>query len=157
MNFEDFIHGMKESGIKISINTPKARGDYLLDNEALFQLPLISLMILFFAKERRKPSIEEIPQIVGECLESCIDGFKGSSQDIGLSTNLRIRATKAIAFLECTQLIEIKKDKITITEKGKKVTKKAISYDDSLSSRLGLISREYRNFCKQKQLEMKII
>ncbi|KAB7704852.1 hypothetical protein GBN32_17335 [Plesiomonas shigelloides] len=158
MNFDSFFEKVKNSNAIIEIEQRVSYDANLLSNEALFQLPLISLIVLLFAKDKRKPYISEIGQLVGESIEDSMYGFKGSSQQIGWSANLRVRTVKAISFLEQANLIVIenRKGRVQITELGKKVITHAISKDDNLAWNLTKISRSYRNICISKQLDMEL-
>ena len=158
MNFEGFFASVAETGIEVSVGTRTQNDRHLLDNEALFQLPLISLIILLMAKGRRKPFISEIGQLVGESIDASIPAFKGSSQHLGWSANLRIRTVSAVSFLEVANLIIVnnRKGKIDITDLGKKVIGKAISRDDNLAYNMARISCAYRNVCVSRQLELEI-
>ncbi|WP_208108497.1 hypothetical protein [Halomonas ventosae] len=122
MNFESFFQAANENQAVISIDSEKQSSGSFLSNEALFQLPLISLIVLLLAKDRRKPYVSEVGQLVGESIEDSMFGFKGSSQHIGWSANLRVRTVKALSFLEEANLIEIqnRKGRLQITELGKK-------------------------------------
>lgn len=158
MNFDEFFDQL--SVLKTEVNLPlyDRSSSLLLNNEALFQLPLISLIVLLMAKDRRKPRISEIGQLVGESIEASMPGFKGSAQHIGWSANLRVRTVKAISFLELTSLIEVnnRKGKINITNLGKKVISKAMTLEDDLAYNLSQIARSYRNICVSKQLDMEL-
>jgi len=158
MNFDTFFEQAEVSNIKVEFGSLSNYSNRLLDNEALFQLPLISLIVLLMAKDRRKPRVSEVGQLVGESLESSMYGFKGSAQHIGWSANLRVRTVKAMVFLEHSKLVEIhnKKGRVEITELGKKVINSAINRDDNLSFNLSLIARSYRNICISKQLDMEL-
>ena len=154
MNFDTFFENIASTGTEIRIDN----NEQFLNNEALFQLPLISLIILLMAKDKRKPRVSEIGQLVGESLESSMSGFKGSAQHIGWSANLRVRTVKAISFLEYSCLIEIpnNKGRIKITDLGKKVISKALNQEDTLSYNLAEIAKAYRNLCVSKQLDMEL-
>ncbi|CFQ34249.1 hypothetical protein [Yersinia bercovieri] len=159
MNFDSFFEQIKQRELTIklsSITRPDHRN--LLDNEALFQLPLISIIILVLAKDKRKPKVAEIGQLIGECIEASFIGFKSSAQHIGWSANLRIRTVKALSFLEQSELIIInnRKDRLNITELGKKVVERAMSWDDNLEYSLTLVSRSYRNICISRQLDLEL-
>lgn len=158
MNFDSFFEKVKESKAIIEIEQESANESNLLNNEALFQLPLISLIVLLLAKDRRKPFVSEIGQLVGESIEDSMYGFKGSSQHIGWSANLRVRTVKAISFLEQANLIiiENRKGRVQITDLGRKVINHAINKDDNLAWNLTKISRSYRNICVSKQLDMEL-
>jgi len=159
MNIEEFFNHANKNGLKIKALPSSHESEHLLDNEALFQLPLISLIILLMAKDRRKPKIPELGQLVGESLEQSIPGFKGSAQHVGWSANLRVRTIKAMAFLEHSGLVEIanRKGKLEITKLGKKVIDKALSLDDNLSYNLAKIQMAYRNILVSKQFKLELI
>ncbi|HEY7867481.1 MAG TPA: hypothetical protein VIC51_15940 [Psychromonas sp.] len=158
MNFDDFFNIDLTESINLNRNISDTYHTQLLSNEALFQLPLISVIILLLAKDKRKPLVSEIGQLVGESIESSMTGFKGSVQHIGWSANLRIRTVKALSFLELTNLISVDKatNKVLITELGKKVISKAIKNDDVLSFNLSRIANSYRNICVAKQLDLEL-
>ncbi|HEB5077405.1 TPA: hypothetical protein ACRTM4_004449 [Aeromonas hydrophila] len=159
MNFESFFHRLQNNVITLPLSSQEKSEQYnLLDNEALFQLPLISIIILVLAKDKRKPKVAEVGQLVGECIESSFLGFKGSTQHIGWSANLRIRTVKSMSFLENAGLITInnRKDRLQITELGKKVIDRANAWDENLEYNLSLISRSYRNICVSRQLDSEL-
>lgn len=158
MNFEDFFEKASELTTDISLDQHSADKNHLLGNEALFQLPLISLIILLMTKSRRKPRVAEIGQFVGECLEDSMLGFKGSAQHVGWSANLRVRTVKAVSFLEQAKLIEVnnRKGKANITELGKRVINRAMTKNDDLAYNLSKIAQSYRNICVSRQLEFEL-
>jgi hypothetical protein len=157
MNFEEFFSSVQESNVVLNIDSDFSTAR-LLNNEALFQLPLIALIILLMAKDRRKPRISEIGQLVGESIEASMPGFKGSSQNIGWSANLRIRTVKAIGFLELANLVVVDnlKSRIKITDLGKKVIERALGRNDDLSLGLVHAARAYRNICVARQLDLEL-
>lgn len=159
MNFENFFSEVAKSSIEIEVDNDLVHMRYSLDNEALFQLPFICMVILMISKGNRKPKVSSIGQTLGECLEKAIPSFKGSSQHLGWSANLRIRTVKALEFLELTGLIKInnRHSKIELTELGKKVINRTLNYADDLAVNLQLIAREYRNICIARQLQMELI
>ena len=159
MNIDEFFEHAKNKELRIQSLPSSQKTGHLLDNEALFQLPLICLIILLMAKDRRKPKIPELGQLVGESLEQSIPGFKGSAQHVGWSANLRVRTIKAMTFLENSGLVEIpsRKGKLQITKLGKKVIDKAISLDDNLSYNLSKIQMAYRNILVSKQFKLELI
>ncbi|MCJ8315215.1 MAG: hypothetical protein MJK11_19865 [Pseudomonadales bacterium] len=158
MNFEKFFESVSQSGTEIHFDNHEANQSHFLNNEALFQLPLISLIILLMAKNIRKPRVAEIGQLVGESIEASMPGFKGSAQHVGWSANLRVRTVKAISFLEHALLIEIpnNKGRIKITVLGKKVINRALNQEDTLAYNLAEISKAYRNLCVSKQQDMEL-
>lgn len=158
MNFDDFFEKIEQSDVSINVDSANVNRSRLLENEALFQLPLICLIILMMAKDKRKPRVAEIGQLVGESIESSMSGFKGSAQHIGWSANLRVRTVNALSFLEHTNLVEInnRKSRIKITDLGKKVITRALHLENDLSYNLAQISRSYRNICISKQLDMEL-
>jgi len=158
MNFDSFFDQAEKNNLTIEVDSESISYGDTLGNEALFQLPLISLIILLLSKDKRKPFVSEIGQLVGECIEISMPGFKGSSQHIGWSANLRVRCVKALSFLECAELVLVhnRKGRIAITPLGKKLVNKAINNDDNLSYNLAHIARSYRNICVSKSLEMEL-
>ncbi|MCH1926903.1 hypothetical protein L9G74_18895 [Shewanella sp. C32] len=158
MNIDNFFQSVEENGASLIISSKHQSNSYVLSNEALFQLPLISLIVLILAKDRRKPNVSEIGQLVGESILSCMTSLNKSDQHIHWSANLRIRTVKAISFLEQANLIIVnnRKAKINITDLGKKVVDKALSWDDNLSYNLNMISRSYRNICVAKKLDLEL-
>ena len=158
MNFESFFDHIENIEIKVSALSNDNMRPHLLDNEVLFQLPLISLIVLLMAKDRRKPFVSELGRLVGESLEASMIGFKKSDQHLAWSANLRVRTVKAISFLEHTKLIEInnRKGRVKISELGKKVINKALAKDDNLSYNLSKIARAYRNICVSKQFDLEL-
>lgn len=158
MNFDSFFENISNLSSDIKFDNPRSSQTHLLNNEALFQLPLISIIVLVLAKDRRKPRVPEIGQLVGESIEASMLGFKGSAQHVGWSANLRVRTVKAISFLELAELIKVnnRKGKVDITDLGRKVINRAMSRDDNLSYNLAKIARSYRNICVSRQLDMEL-
>jgi hypothetical protein len=159
MNFNSFFEEAEKTKLQIAIGDGYTFRNHPLDNEALFQLPLISLIILLMAKDRRKPFVKEVGQLVGECLEGTMPAFKGSAQHIGWSANLRVRTVKAMVFLEHAHLVSVenRKGRLHITNLGKKVIEVALNQEDNLASNLSCISRCYRNICVSRQLDLELI
>lgn len=158
MNFDEFFDRVDKSKIELDAKDC-VQGVHGLSNEALFQLPLIALIILLMAKDRRKPKIAEIGQLVGESIEASMIGFKGSAQHLGWSANLRVRTVKALNFLELAKLVEMpnRNTRIVITEMGKKVIGRAVEGDDDLAYNLSKISLAYRNICVSRQQDLELI
>ena len=69
MNFDTFFESTQKKELKIRLGDDSPPGPNQLSNEALFQLPLISLIILVLGKDRSKPYVAEIGQIMGEAIE----------------------------------------------------------------------------------------
>jgi len=157
MNFDEFFDSVSRKNLTLDFDNQKDFKGVQLSNEALFHLPLIALIILYLSKGRRKPRLDEIGQIVGECLEKSLVGFKGSSQHIGWSANLRIRTVKALSFLEMSKLVEINSTKkiISATPLGQKIIQTVFKEESNLSYLLMLIDQSYRNICVEKQMEIK--
>jgi hypothetical protein len=155
LNFEKFFADIEGSDIQIPVNDKLTR-PRLLSNEALFQIPLISLVLLVMAKDRRKPRVAELGQLVGETIEASVYGFKGSAQLVGWSANLRMRTVKALNFLELAGLVVVdnRKGKINVTDLGKRTVEKALSRDDELSQTLIEIRRSYRHIKVEKQMKL---
>lgn len=157
MNFDDILNCIEQKDIKINIKNNKDK-EILLNNEALFQLPFLSIVVLLLAKNKKKPRVDSIGQLVGECLELSIKGFKGSSQHLGWSANLRIRTITALNFLEISTLIFIdkKSQTIRITNLGKKIIDYTLSLETDLSYTLNVINRKYRDINKEKKIELEL-
>lgn len=157
MNFENFFNAVADKDISIPVAKVESY-KHQLNNEALFQLPLICLIVLLMAKDKRKPRVSEIGQLVGESIEVAMPGFKSSTQHLGWSANLRVRTVKAITFLESTSLIRVdnRQSRLVITDMGKRVIAKALSQDDDLSYNLARIARAYRNICVAKHLDSEL-
>lgn len=158
MNFESFFAEMSKSRTVVKMDAVVSESDRLLNNEALFQLPLISLIVLMLAKDRRKLRISETGQLVGECIEASMPGFKGSAQHIGWSANLRVRTVKAISFLEIANLILVndRKGRIEVTELGKRVITRALDREDDLAFGLLAVARAYRNICVSRTISLEL-
>jgi hypothetical protein len=159
MNYNDFFNEAKEKAVSIELDNLNKVSVHKLSNEALFHLPLLAMTILLLSKSRSKPKSNELGQLVGECFERTFKGFKGSSQYLGWSANLRMRTVKALTFLETTDLVvvDIKDSKIKVTSMGKKVIAKALDCDTDLSYNLQLIERKYRNIRVEKQISIGIV
>lgn len=158
MDINDFFKVAKASNFRIQLDEISSVRAHSLSNEALFHLPFISMVVLLMAKERRKPNTSELGQLVGECIERSIKEFKGSSQQLGWSANLRVRTVKALSFLEIAKLVSVnnRKGKLEATELGKKVINKAIEEKSDLSYNLLLIQRNYQKICREKQMEFEL-
>lgn len=146
MNATEFFDEAFKRNIRLNLPAQLSVPAHSLSNEALFQLPLLAMAILAIAKGGGKPLLPEIGQLVGECLERTVAGFKGSSQDIGWSGNLRIRTIKALTFLEATEQItvDIHTRRISATELGKKVYQSAIAGESPLSISMKTIELSYQ-------------
>jgi hypothetical protein len=147
MNLTEFFDEAERIQLKISVSATGDPMPHSLSNEALFQIPLLAMAVLAISKSRSKPELPEIGQLVGECLERTVAGFKGTSQDIGWSANLRIRTIKALTFLEATGLAEVdsRTKEISATALGRQVYEHAIEGDTFLSVSLQTIERSYQN------------
>jgi len=159
MNYEEFFEKVKIDDINFSFDNEKLSQGGLLSNEALFHLPLLALTILLLSKGRRKPKSQQIGQLVGECLEKSIIGFKGSAQHLGWSANLRVRTVKALNFLEISSLVKVnnKKGIIESTVLGNKVINTLFEKDTDLSYTLKVVNQSYRNICVEAQIELELI
>lgn len=158
MNFNEFFAEAEQDNIHLSFEDVGTAGQHRLSNEALFHLPLLAMTILLLSKSRRKPKSEEIGQLVGECFERTFSGFKGSSQHLGWSANLRMRTVKALTFLESANLVEVDREdsRIKIKELGKKVVSRAIDSDSDLGFTLKLMERNYLDLQIEKQISMEL-
>lgn len=159
MNYEEFFERVRDRGVNFDFDNEKPSQGCLLSNEALFHLPLLALTILLLSKGRRKPKSQQIGQLVGECLEKSLLGFKGSAQHVGWSANLRVRTVKALNFLEVSSLVKVDQNKgvISSTDLGKKVINALFEQDTDLSYTMRVINQNYRNIYVEKQIEMELI
>jgi hypothetical protein len=146
MNLIEFFEEANKLDIHMKLRVDQDAPAHSLSNEALFHLPLLAMTILAISKGTSKPTLPEIGQLVGECLERTVDGFKGSSQDIGWSGNLRIRTIKALTFLEATHQvsIDVHTRRISATERGRKVYESATENDGLLALSLKTIELSYQ-------------
>jgi hypothetical protein len=146
MSAVDFFSEARRLNLKLNLSGEGPSPAHTIENEALFQLPLLAMTILAMSKSLSKPQLSEIGQLVGECLERTVAGFKGSSQDIGWSGNLRIRTIKALTFLEATGQVTIDEAtrRITATELGKKVYNEAADGESPLAFSMKTIELSYQ-------------
>ena len=146
MTAANFFKEARRLNTKLNLSVDAPAPSHSLDNEALFQLPLLAMTVLAMSKSLSKPQLPEIGQLVGECLERTVAGFKGSSQDIGWSGNLRIRTIKALTFLEVTGQVVIEEGtrRISATDLGKKVYRGAIEGDSLLAVSMKTIELSYQ-------------
>jgi hypothetical protein len=146
MNLTEFFKEAGELDIRLMPPAQDPVQTHSLSNEALFQLPLLAMTILAISKGSAKPLLPEIGQLVGECLERTVPGFKGSSQDIGWSGNLRIRTVKALMFLETTNqvIVDKKTRRISATDLGRNVYRNAIESNSQLALSLKTIEQSYQ-------------
>jgi hypothetical protein len=159
MNLAQFLDSVEDKDIAVPISRGRVLKPYNLNNEALFHLPLIAMVLLVLAKDRRKPRVSELGQLVGECLAATADGFKGSAHELGWSANLRVRTVKALSFLEIANLVKVdnRKSKLQITDLGTKVVSRAIEGEDTLATKLVQVQRAYRNLMVERQLILGLI
>lgn len=146
MSSADFFSEARKLNLTLNLLEEVASPAHTLDNEALFQLPLLAMTILAISKGQSKPQLPEIGQLVGECLERTVIGFKGSSQDIGWSGNLRIRTIKALTFLESTGQVTIDEvtRRIAATALGKKIYNQALNAESILAVSMKTIELSYQ-------------
>ncbi|WP_313231576.1 hypothetical protein [Stenotrophomonas acidaminiphila] len=158
MNYDDFFREASVRDIRPPENNLRTTFNSSLDNEALFQLPLLAMVILTLAKGRSKPKLSELGQIVGECLERTVSGFRGSSQDIGWSANLRIRTIKALTFLERAglALVDPADSTVIATEIGRKIAGEASNRETPLSSSLLIIERSFENIRAERRIRAEV-
>jgi hypothetical protein len=158
MDYKGFFNAVRKSNIELRFDNPREAHPARLSNEALFHLPLLAITILLLAKDRRKPRVDEIGQLIGECFERTFAGFKGSSQHLGWSANLRVRTVRALTFLETTGLVKIDRatDRILISEKGRPVIDRALQQNSELSYTLRSLERSYRNISVEKKVSMEL-
>ena len=159
MDYDSFFDEAIEKEINISFDNYKASQSHRLSNEALFHLPLLAMTILMLSKSRRKPKSNELGQLIGECFERTFTGFKGSSQHLGWSANLRVRTVKALTFLETSKLVvvDLSDSRIKSTQLGKKIVVKTIEKDSDLSHTLNIIDRKYNDIQIERQLSLDLV
>ena len=159
MNYDEFFEEAAEKRIRIVVTADGERSTPLLSNEALFQLPLLAMVVLIMGKGKRKPALSEIGQLVGECLERTVIGFKGSSQHIGWSANLRIRTVKALTFLEVAGLaaVDARTQVVGTTEHGRAALDSALNKGGRLANALMTIDRSYQNIAAETKIRMELI
>jgi hypothetical protein len=158
MNYEEFFAEAANRHIRVETEQKVVASTASLSNEALFQLPFLAMVVLVLAKGKKKPALSEIGQLVGECLERAIVGFKGSPQDIGWSANLRIRTVKALTFLETAELVSLHQatKTISVTEGGRKVVERALGTDGRLANALITVERGYQNMTAESQIRLRL-
>lgn len=156
MNYERFFAAVESTGIEVSFDNPRETPTARLSNEALFHLPLLASTVLMLAKGRRKPRSSELGQLIGECFERTFAGFKGSSQHLGWSANLRVRTVRALTFLETAGLVEVESNtkRLSATQRGRAVIETALRQESELSLVLLTVEREYRNISEEKQISL---
>ncbi len=157
MDFESLFGAIRRQGLELSFDNPEQGMTPGLSNEALFHLPLLAITVLMLAKDRRKPRTDELGQLVGECFERTFVGFKGSSQHLGWSANLRVRTIRALTFLEAARLVTIDgaQGRIAATALGRKVIDAGLRLPDrDLGYMLRVIERSYRNISAERQVSL---
>lgn len=159
MKIEEFWESAKQSKLDLGPGSCSAVATHLLSNEALFHLPLLAMFILMMAKGRKKPRLDELGQTVGECVERTLSGFKGSSQHIGWSGNLRVRTVNALAFLELTDLVQVNQETkfISTTEKGASLYAIANCGEGNLAMTLKHAERSYGDMARETQLKLRVL
>lgn len=158
MDFISFVSEAKKLNLKLNIDDIKEVIPPRLDNEALFHLPFISMVILLMSKDSRKPKVTDLGQLVGDALERSFNAYKSSSQHLSWSANLRIRTVKALSFLEISKLVEVnnRKGKLVATDLGKLVIRNALQMESDLSYNLLIIQRNYRSICLEKKMDFEL-
>lgn len=155
--FDQFKEESATHDIVVSFE-PTKDGPSLLSNEALFHIPLLAAIVLTLSRLSRKPRTSEIGQMVGDCIERTFTSFKGSSQRLGWSANLRIRTVEALTFLEVSDLVEVDaKGIISATKTGRDIILSAHKADDDLSYTLGLVERSYRDICGERRSQLELL
>jgi hypothetical protein len=158
MNYDEFF----SEAARLDLRTPPllAEIEYhsSLDNEALFQLPLLAMVILTLSKGGSKPNSAELGQLVGECLERTVIGFKGSSQDIGWSANLRIRTVKALTLLERVGFVVVDSHdgRVSIEAQGRSVIARVLDGESPLATALLTVERSYENIRAERRIRAEV-
>ena len=157
MDYESFFQAAKDIKPDFSNVKENTEGYMPLSNDALFHIPLLAISILALCKIRGKFTLPEVGQVIGECFERTLPGFKGSAQLLGWSSNLRVRTINALCFLEESGLVTVsmRSDKeISATKLGKKLIDKTLADDTELSYVIARIQRGYNNLKKESNIEM---
>ena len=159
MSFENFFLEAEKTGSDILLPFGRESDLHHLDNETLFQLPLISLIVLIIASGKRKPVVSELGQLVGESIEAVFTGFKGSARHLGWSALLRIRTVKSVSFLELSGFLEIrtKDNRLAATKKGQRLLKNVLNKESELAGRLLEVKDAFAVLHKDSQYEYKLI
>jgi hypothetical protein len=159
VNYEQFFALAESRGLRVESGQVASESTVFLSNEALFQLPLLAMVIMVLAKGHRKPMPEELGQLVGECFERAVAGFKGSPQGIGWSANLRIRTVKALTFLEIAGLVTVhpRLQTITLNELGRKVVDRVLTSQTQLALALATIERSYQHIAAEAAFQARLI
>lgn len=157
MNLVEFCDKAKRARLDLQLAGGNVEHSQLLSNEALFQLPLLAMFILMMAKGKRKPRSDELGQVVGECIERTLAGFKGSSQHIGWSGNLRVRTVNALAFLELADLVQVARNSkfVSATGRGASIYSAATHGEGNLAMTLQSAERNYRDMAREQQLRLR--
>lgn len=157
MDYEEFFVRVKGASLEIAPSQPRRRSSPRLSNEALFHLPLIAVTILVLARDRRKPKLAEIGQFIGEIFERSLAGFKGSSQHVGWSANLRVRTVRALTFLEIAGLLTVSEGRLDVSVLGRDVIETALADDLSdLAQAIRRIERAYRDISVERQISLNL-
>lgn len=157
MDFDKCKQEAARSRISIAFEISD-RSPSLLSNEALFHMPLLAAVVLTLACLPRKPRTAEIGQMVGECIERTFRNFKGSSQRLEWSANLRIRTVAALGFLESADFVIVTDNGIlSATDLGRKLINSAFAEDDDLSFTLMTIERSYRDICAERRGRLELL
>lgn len=155
MNYDDFFREASRLNLKPPVPPEGVKFHSSLDNEALFQLPLLAMVILTLSKGNSKPKFAELGQLVGECLERTVAGFKGSSQGIGWSANLRIRTVKALTFLERAGFVVVsdRDGLVAIEQRGREVVESVLIQETPLSNALLTVERSFENIRAERRIQ----
>lgn len=159
MKYEEFLEEVQQNPVRLQpFDRRRTREVALLSNEALFQLPFLAMVIMTISSGRRKPRLAELGQLVGECIEASIAGFKSSPQQIGWSANLRIRTVKALTFLELLQLVHVNKagKVVELLPRGREVLERVWKEDSTLAQTLQVVERSYRNLTTEAQIRLEV-
>ncbi|WP_082406242.1 hypothetical protein [Achromobacter xylosoxidans] len=158
MNYEEFFVEAARRRIQPPPPARQAAFRSSLDNEALFHLPLLAMVILTLGKGSSKPKLSELGQLVGECLERTVAGFKGSSQDIGWSANLRIRTVKALTFLERAGFaeVDVRASAVVTTSTGRKIVEQVLDQESPLATALLVVERSFENIRIERRIRSEV-
>jgi len=158
MNYEQFFNEATRLDLRLPASDHFNYVRSTLDNEALFQLPLLAMVILILSKGNSKPKFSELGQLVGECLERTVAGFKGSSQDIGWSANLRIRTVKALTFLERAGFVNVdeREGRLTVNDNGRVIIENVMNSESPLATALLIVDRSHENIRAERRIRAEV-
>lgn len=157
MDYDEFFRQAEELTPNFDSLSDDVKPYKPLSNDALFHIPLLAISILSLCKIKGKFTIPEVGQVIGECFERTLPGFKGSAQLLEWSSNLRVRTITALCFLEESRLIEVSEtsDKnVVATKQGRKLVDRVVQENSELSYVISKLQRNYNLLKKENNIEL---